>query len=36
VGANNAFILSGNSKVLEQARRGVRERVDRAAAAAAA
>jgi AcrR family transcriptional regulator len=36
VGANNAFILSGNSKVLEQARRGVRERVERGAAAAAA
>jgi hypothetical protein len=36
VGANNAFILAGDSKVLDQARRAVRERVERAAPAAAA
>lgn len=36
VGANNALILSGDSNVLEQAKRAVRERVERAAPAAAA
>jgi AcrR family transcriptional regulator len=36
VGANNAWILNGNSAVLDQARRAVRERVERAASAAAA
>jgi hypothetical protein len=36
VGANNAWILSGRSAVLDQARRAVRERVQRAAPAEAA
>jgi AcrR family transcriptional regulator len=36
VGANNGWILRGDSAVLEQARRAVRERVERAAPVAAA
>jgi AcrR family transcriptional regulator len=36
VGANNAWILSGNSAVLDQAKRAVRDRVERDAPAAAA
>jgi hypothetical protein len=36
VGANNAWILSGNEAVLDQARRGVRERIERATPAAPA
>jgi AcrR family transcriptional regulator len=36
VGANNAWILTGRSAVLDQARRAVRERVERAALAEAA
>jgi AcrR family transcriptional regulator len=36
VGANNAWILSGNATVLDQAKRAVRERVERGAPAAAA
>jgi AcrR family transcriptional regulator len=36
VGANNAWILNGDSAVLDHSRRAVRERLERAAAVAAA